>query len=334
MNRLARLLGIWTLAAVAIYGATQLLLADTQITPGAGTTVFNFTCFTTKTCPAAVTIDPNGTVIGVPNSPIITKVDGGTQPVSGTVDLASGAKVIDNQGAGNDGSSPWNVQIRQGASTATVTNGSLSVTCSNCSGSGGGGGGSVTQGTVPWVVSQATTSNPWTTNLSGRNAGNTATNLAVVDDNKRLTTSATIMNTVVPISGHVDFNSIAQPVALSAPTTGGCTPGHLISAATTNATNIKNAGGTLCALSAINTTTTTVYLRLYNLATAPTCSSATGVVFNFPVQANTVGPGFALPLGAYGSAFPTGIGFCLTGAGTDTDNSAAVANVYINYAFK
>lgn len=134
-----------------------------------------------------------------------------------------------------------------------------------------------------------------------------------------------------PVGG---TTSVTGAVSLTAPTTGGCTPGVMLTAATNNSTSIKGAAGILCELTVINTTVTAVDVRLYDVAVAPTCSSATGVVANYPVQANTVSPGFALPLGAYGKQFTLGIGICVTGANANNDNTNAVTGINVNWAYK
>lgn len=116
-------------------------------------------------------------------------------------------------------------------------------------------------------------------------------------------------------------------------TTNGCTPYHLLSTASTNATNIKPTAGTLCSVVVINPTSTVYDLRFYDSAAAPpTCSSATGVVLNLPVPASTTGSGFVIPW-HHGQKFVSGIGFCLTGAVADNDNTAAAAGVAINLGY-
>jgi hypothetical protein len=118
-------------------------------------------------------------------------------------------------------------------------------------------------------------------------------------------------------------------------TTGGATPYHYLSAASTNATNVKATAGTLYSLSLINTTATLYYLRLYDIATsAPTCSSATGVVHNIPIPANTAGAGVVLNMDGVGMLFANGIGFCLTGAFSDTDTTNAATGVAVNLTYK
>lgn len=114
----------------------------------------------------------------------------------------------------------------------------------------------------------------------------------------------------------------------------GCTPGHALSAASNNSTNVKASPGTLCEFTVINTTASLGVLRLYDTSSAPTCSSATGVVANYPVQANTTSPGFTINLGPFGKAFSSGIGFCFTGANADNDNTNAVTGFNLNWGYR
>jgi len=107
----------------------------------------------------------------------------------------------------------------------------------------------------------------------------------------------------------------------------------LQSAASTNATNIKATPGNVYGIHAINTTATLYYLRLYNLTTAPTCSSATGFVETIPIPASATGAGVVLPF-PVGKAFATGIAYCLTGGGTSTDNTNAAVGVFVGIEYK
>lgn len=115
--------------------------------------------------------------------------------------------------------------------------------------------------------------------------------------------------------------------------TGTSTLHYATSAASTNATNIKASAGTVSVISVVNTTATIYYLRMYNLASAPTCSSATGFVHTIPVPASTSGAGIVIPI-AVPHAYTTGIGYCLTGGGSSTDNTNAATGVYINIWYK
>lgn len=108
---------------------------------------------------------------------------------------------------------------------------------------------------------------------------------------------------------------------------------YATSAASTNATNVKASAGTISTLAVVNTTATLYYLRMYNLASAPTCSSATGFVNTIPIPASTSGAGIVIPI-TVPHAFTTGIGYCLTGGGSSTDNTNAATGVYINLWYK
>ena len=142
--------------------------------------------------------------------------------------------------------------------------------------------------------------------------------------------------------GSVIYNSSATEllttsnpgnVTLQANATGGCTPGHILSGASNNAANIKNAAGTLCSLTWLQTTATLMDIRFYDTSSSPTCSSSTGVVANFVVAANTTSPVGSIYLGAYGMKFSSGISICITGANADNDNTSAVTGLNVNYSY-
>jgi len=124
---------------------------------------------------------------------------------------------------------------------------------------------------------------------------------------------------------------LAQPVP---GTTNGASTCVVQSAASTNATNCKNAAGLIYGLEVINTTSTIYYLRLYNLSTSPTCSSATGFIRTVPIpHGSGAGAGIA-NFYTVGETFGTGIGFCLTGGGNSTDNTNAATGVYVTLHYK
>lgn len=118
-------------------------------------------------------------------------------------------------------------------------------------------------------------------------------------------------------------------------TTASSTPYHYTSAASTNSTLVSTGAHTLYALTITGLNTTAAYVRLYDSAAAPTCSSATGAVHSYLVigSATTQG-GLVVPIGAAGEAYLNGLGFCITGGPTDTDNTAAVAGVLVNASYK
>lgn len=132
----------------------------------------------------------------------------------------------------------------------------------------------------------------------------------------------------------VDSNNNAFVTPIASPTTtysaAAC---FLSSAATTNATNCKGSAGNVYGFRAVNTTSTLYYLRMYNTAAAPTCSSATGFVETIPIPASTTGAGIvsmpSVPVG-----YATGIGFCLTAGSSSTDNTAAATGVFLTVIYK
>lgn len=117
--------------------------------------------------------------------------------------------------------------------------------------------------------------------------------------------------------------------------TAGSTPCYLTSAASTNATLCKAAPARLMNVKVLNTTSTVYYLRLYNLATAPTCSSATGFVETIPIGHNSGNVGGTVFInGASGEFYSTGLGFCITGGGSSTDNTNAGTGLYLTLDYK
>lgn len=147
---------------------------------------------------------------------------------------------------------------------------------------------------------------------------------------QRISSLITALGTPMQQSG-----GSVQPVA---GTSGGTTPYHLsgATASGTNSTSIKGSAGQLYALIPINTSTSIGYLKIYDSASAPTCSSATGLKHVYPVPpaaASGGANGFALPI-PVGEAYASGIGFCFTGGGGDTDNTNGPAGVYIEGSYK
>lgn len=124
---------------------------------------------------------------------------------------------------------------------------------------------------------------------------------------------------------------LVQPVP---GTTNGASTCVVQSAASTNATNCKASAGLLYGIEVINTTSTIYYLRLYNLSTSPTCSSSTGFVRTIPIpHGSGAGAGLA-NFYTVGETYGTGLGFCVTGGGSSTDNTNAATGVYITLHYK
>lgn len=112
-------------------------------------------------------------------------------------------------------------------------------------------------------------------------------------------------------------------------TTGGPSIYHLVSAATTNATNVKASAGQLYGWSVFNTNAAVRYLKLHNTAGTPI--AGTGVVYTIGVPA---GGGSNINLGA-GLAFSTGIGISTVTEGADAGTTAvASGDLIINLHYK
>lgn len=133
---------------------------------------------------------------------------------------------------------------------------------------------------------------------------------------------------------NINCANCSSVVNLGAAPTGGASVTTILSAASNNSTSIKASAGTVYSLTFIQTTSTAIQdIRFYDTATAPTCSSATGMKVNIPVQANTVTPGGTFTFGTMGIAFASGIGICITGANANNDNTNAATglNVVVSY---
>lgn len=125
------------------------------------------------------------------------------------------------------------------------------------------------------------------------------------------------------------------------PTAGeGCTPYHLPNgtAASNNSTNVKTGDAVLCTLQVTNdgtgSATVVNYLKLYNLAAAPACASATGIVhvYAIPVSASVGGIVLSIPMN---EIYSKGIGFCVvTGGNSDTANGNASTGINVEGSYK
>jgi hypothetical protein len=112
-------------------------------------------------------------------------------------------------------------------------------------------------------------------------------------------------------------------------------PFHLISAASTNCTNIKPAAGQLVTVFAANTTATIYYLKFYDSALSPPVAGTTTVSLTLPIPVGTssTGGGFILPL-PQAAQYLNGIGMCITGGIADSDTSNAATGIAVDVFFK
>jgi hypothetical protein len=116
-------------------------------------------------------------------------------------------------------------------------------------------------------------------------------------------------------------------------TTGGLTLHKTISAATTNATNIKASAGQVYSVQVFNTNASPRYLKLYNKASSPTVGTDVPVK-TLLIPGNANGAGMVLNWDK-GLTFTTGIAFALTTGIADTDTGAVAANeIAVNLDYK
>lgn len=143
-------------------------------------------------------------------------------------------------------------------------------------------------------------------------------------------------------AGTPAFASTDNPVPVSlvggapaaAATTGGVPSNFRLpsSAASNNATVVKNAQGQVYFIVAYNNNAALRFLKLFNKATVPTPGVDTPVV-SLPIPPNG---GIAVEIGLGANLFPAGIAIALTTGAADSDNTAVAAadivGVNIGYA--
>lgn len=103
----------------------------------------------------------------------------------------------------------------------------------------------------------------------------------------------------------------------------------MVSAATTNGASVKATAGNLFELSLFNVTAATVYLKLYNKASAPTVGTDVPIM-TIPVAAGAV---WSAEFGRIGKRFSTGIALAITGAAAATDTTAIAAGAQLSATY-
>jgi hypothetical protein len=94
-----------------------------------------------------------------------------------------------------------------------------------------------------------------------------------------------------------------------------------------NHQNVTSTVSILCHLTYFNNSGTIAYGRLYDLASFNGCNSATGLVYEFHIPANTNDAGAVDNIGSDGGlGFTNGIAVCITGAYGQTDTSSPPTN--------
>jgi hypothetical protein len=285
-------------------------------------------------------------------------VDGSTFVALSATNVATAASAATTSSNGVFAVSGSGLRFFRLRATA-YTSGTAVVTISAGPGGGAGGGGSsgsVTQGTSPWIVAGAGTAGAPGTAVLTVQGITSGTPVQVAPSSGTFATDGTFgsafpstgpgvgirAETTTPSAagdgqqvgpmGDVYGRAYTIP---GADTNGiGATSGcALVSAASTNSTNCKASAGNFYGFRIVNTTATLYYLRMYNLASAPTCSSSTGWVESIPIPASTTGAGI-VAINLHGENYSTGIGYCFTGGASSTDNTNAATGVYGRLFYK
>lgn len=249
---------------------------------------------TANTTPWLMTLSQGGNV-GVITAAGASKVDGSavTQPVSGTVAATQ--------------SGAWAVSVTGTVTTSDLADGSV--------GAGAAGSKSILGGLV-FNSALPSLSSGQQAALQGDASGRLITNVAVLPS---LPAGAASI-------GNVGLNAGANNIGSVVPAAGtgvGASSSKLLTAASTNSTNVKGSAATLYAMAAFNDDTVPYYVKTYNKATAPTCGTDTPVhTYEIPASSS----GYTLSLGAAGAAYSLGLGLCVTKAITDADTTATIAN--------
>lgn len=124
-------------------------------------------------------------------------------------------------------------------------------------------------------------------------------------------------------------NTTAWLVSNVPTTAGGSTDYHLVTAATTNAANIKASAGQVYAVSVYNNAGYPIYVKLHNTAGTP--SAGAGVVATIGVQAGQ----WRDVSWAQGMAFGTGIGITVLKDITDAGTTAvALSDAVLDVQYK
>lgn len=122
------------------------------------------------------------------------------------------------------------------------------------------------------------------------------------------------------VSGTVSANIAANASAA------GTSIAKILSAATTNATNVKTTAARLYGYHLANLTAAWKYVRLYNKTSAPTVGTDSPVMV-IPIPPNdTVTISFPAPV-----TFASGLGYSITNGVADLDNTAVAANDVVGH---
>lgn len=106
--------------------------------------------------------------------------------------------------------------------------------------------------------------------------------------------------------------------------TGGALIKHIVSAASTNATNVKASSGRIAGWAFVNTTASWQFVKIHNTTTTPTAGS--GVVITIGIPPNGVNN---MPVGGGSIGISTGISYTIVTGAADSDATATTAGAVV-----
>jgi hypothetical protein len=143
--------------------------------------------------------------------------------------------------------------------------------------------------------------------------------VTIASDNTAFTVNAAQSGTWTVQPGNT-ANTTPWLVTQTPAVSGGCSKFHLVSAGTTNATNVKASAGQLFGWRAFNTNAATRYVKLHNSSGTPTAGASVVETIAVPAGGGSNG------LFDTGVAFSTGIAITMVTGIADSDSAAVAAN--------
>ncbi|CAB5220350.1 hypothetical protein UFOVP233_54 [uncultured Caudovirales phage] len=301
------------LATVNVQQATAASLATTvsgTVTANAGTGNFTIIQATAASLNAQV-VGPGASGAAVSGNPVRIAGSDGTNTQNIKTDTSGNLVVVQPTAANLQATVTGTVVANAGTGSFTVAQATAANLNATVTGTV-----AVTQATAANL--QATVSQATAANLNATVVGTVAVTQATAAN-----LNATVVGTVAVTQATAA--NLNATVLQATPTTG-----FYNSAATTNATSVKTSAGTVYGVTVSNINAAARFLKLYNLAVAPTVGTSVPVL-TIPIPAASV---VNVPLGTIGARFTTGIAFAITAAAADADTTVVAANeikVGINY---
>ena len=264
-------------------------------------------------------VDGSGNVIGATSNALDVNIKSGGSSGTQYTNNAVQATPTGTVALGYDGTNVRGLLTDgTGKLQTNITNTSLAVT------------GTFYQATQP--VSGTITANLGTIDGAATAAKQPALGTAGTPSSDVLTVQGASSMTALKVDGSATTQPVSGTIAdsNSAPIVGGSTQYSLVSAASTNATNIKATAGVVYSIQVFNNGSSLGYLKLYDKATTPAPATDNAVLKSTIIIPHGSGAGagvvVSLPVP---KKFTSGIGFAITGAIATTDATSVAASQFV-----